>query len=238
MVGPSPRGRGADVAVAHMKLPHSWTGLAKGCVRLRVQTWVAAGVVFMALANPALSAVLEIDPSGDVTVHDRPEVFLSEDGLARPIAVLSPRADISGGALSPTQSNIRASLAAEAERNHLSPALVEAVAWRESGLRQDAVSAKGAMGVMQLMPSTARALGVDPSRASENIRGGVAYLGQMMRRYDGDIVKSLAAYNASPGAVDRYGGPPPYRETQAYVAAILDRLAAASAAPSLQGALK
>ena len=171
-------------------------------------------------------------------MHDRPELFLSDDGQSMPIEPAPPRENRRIAALSPTQSNIRANLAEEARRNHISPALVEAVAWRESGLRQDAVSSKGALGVMQLMPSTARALGVDPTSTSDNIRGGVAYLGQLMRRYDGDIVKSLAAYNASPGAVDRFGGAPPYRETQAYVAAILDRLASVSAAPSLQGALK
>ena len=164
-------------------------------------------------------------------MHDRPEVFLSDDGHSRPIEAVLSREAGRVQALSPSQSNIRANLAEEAKRNHLSPQLVEAVAWRESGLRQDAVSSKGALGVMQLMPSTAKALGVDPTSATDN-------LGQLMRRYDGDIVKSLAAYNASPGAVDRFGGAPPYRETQAYVAAILDRLAAASAAPSLQGALK
>ena len=203
-----------------------------------IMSGLAVGVALMAAPLPAHSAVLEISPSGDVRVHDRPELFLSDDGQSVPIESVVVPEDRGVAALSPTQSSIRANLAEEARRNHLSPALVEAVAWRESGLRQDAVSSKGALGVMQLMPSTARVLGVDPTSTEDNIRGGVAYLGQLMRRYDGDVVKSLAAYNASPGAVDRFGGAPPYRETQAYVAAILDRLAAASAAPPLQGALK
>ena len=74
------------------------------------------------------------------------------------------------------------------------------------------------------MPGTARALGVDPSDSRQNYRGGAAYLHRLLIRYDGDLVKSLAAYNAGPGVVDRYGGVPPYPETRAYVAAVLERL--------------
>jgi soluble lytic murein transglycosylase-like protein len=69
-------------------------------------------------------------------------------------------------------------------------------------------------------------LGVDPDNPVANVAGGTAYLSGLMARYDGDLVKSLAAYNAGPGAVDRWHGVPPYAETRAYVAAILDRLAA------------
>jgi soluble lytic murein transglycosylase-like protein len=75
------------------------------------------------------------------------------------------------------------------------------------------------------MPATARSLGVDPADPVANVAGGTAYLSGLMARYDGDVVKSLAAYNAGPGAVDRWRGVPPYAETRAYVAAILDRLA-------------
>jgi soluble lytic murein transglycosylase-like protein len=112
-----------------------------------------------------------------------------------------------------------------AARDHgLSPALVEAVAWRESRLRVDAVSPVGALGVMQLMPATARALQVDPHDVQQNLQGGARYLRALLGRYGGDLVLALAAYNAGPGAVDRYHGVPPYRETQAYVAAVLGRL--------------
>jgi soluble lytic murein transglycosylase-like protein len=110
------------------------------------------------------------------------------------------------------------------------PALVEAVAWQESRYNQMAVSPKGALGVMQLLPSTASDLGVDPSDLRGNIEGGVAYLAQQLRRYGGDLRLALAAYNAGPGAVDRHRGVPPYAETQTYVRAILARLASASAA--------
>jgi soluble lytic murein transglycosylase-like protein len=77
---------------------------------------------------------------------------------------------------------------------------------------------------MQLMPGTARALGVDASDPDSNIDGGADYLSQMMHRFGGDEAKALAAYNAGPGAVERYGGVPPYAETRAYVTSILGHL--------------
>jgi soluble lytic murein transglycosylase-like protein len=82
------------------------------------------------------------------------------------------------------------------------------------------------MGVMQLMPGTARQLGVDARDVASNIEGGALYLSQMLRRFEGDVPRALAAYNAGPEAVQRYGGIPPYAETQAYVRAILGRLGA------------
>ncbi len=120
---------------------------------------------------------------------------------------------------------------AAAARHSVSPALVEAVAWQESRLNQQAVSPKGARGVMQLMPGTARELGVDAHDLAANVEGGAAYLARMMDEFDGDLVKALAAYNAGPGAVKRHGGVPPYAETQGYVAAVLARLAASTGTP-------
>lgn len=104
--------------------------------------------------------------------------------------------------------------------------LVKAVVWAESGGRQDVVSAKGALGLMQLMPETAAELGVDPRDASENLEGGTRYLRQMLERYEGDrdqLIKALAAYNAGPGSVEEHGGLPPYAETVAYVAKVVRR---------------
>jgi soluble lytic murein transglycosylase-like protein len=88
---------------------------------------------------------------------------------------------------------------------------------------------------MQLMPRTARALGVNPWDSRDNYRGGAAYLGALMARYGGDLVLSLAAYNAGPGAVERYGGVPPFKETQAYVASVLGRLAAVGSGAAYPG---
>lgn len=110
----------------------------------------------------------------------------------------------------------------EARRSHLDPRLVRAVIYVESGENPAAVSPKGAMGLMQLMPATARCLGVDdPMHPRQNIKGGVQYLAQMLERFDGNVRLALAAYNAGPGAVEKFNGIPPYPETQDFVEKVL-----------------
>lgn len=109
-----------------------------------------------------------------------------------------------------------------AARHNVDSRLALAVAKTESGLRQEVVSPAGAVGVMQLMPDTARGLGVrDINDPRENIDGGVRYLKEMLATFDGDVTKAIAAYNAGPNAVKRYSGVPPYAETQDYVSKVL-----------------
>lgn len=105
---------------------------------------------------------------------------------------------------------------------NLDPKLVRAVIQAESGYNQRALSNKGAMGLMQLMPMTAKLLRVsDPWNAEENVRGGTAYLRQLLDRFQGRLEWAVAAYNAGPGAVERHRGIPPYRETREYVRRVL-----------------
>ncbi len=110
-----------------------------------------------------------------------------------------------------------------AVRHGLPPNFVESVARVESAMRPDAVSPKGAIGVMQLMPATARALDADPSDPAQNIEAGTRLLRELLLKYNNDAVKALAAYNAGEGAVDKYRGVPPYAETQSYVDKVIKR---------------
>ncbi|MPY96220.1 MAG: transglycosylase SLT domain-containing protein [Acidimicrobiia bacterium] len=109
-------------------------------------------------------------------------------------------------------------------RHGVDPALVAAVAKAESGFDPSATSPAGALGLMQFMPSTAAGIGIDPLDPAQAIDGGAHYLAAQLERF-GSVELALAAYNAGPGAVESWGGVPPYRETQNYVAKVLDILA-------------
>jgi soluble lytic murein transglycosylase-like protein len=121
-------------------------------------------------------------------------------------------------------SDLRSLAVAAARRHGLDPDLVLAVASVESAFVPTAVSPKGAQGLMQLMPATARALGVtDAFDPEANLDGGARHLQSLIERYKGDVEKALAAYNAGERAVERYKGVPPYRETRSYVKKVLKR---------------
>ena len=115
----------------------------------------------------------------------------------------------------------KAILSAAALSEGVDELFVRAVAKVESGMRQEAMSSKGALGLMQLMPGTASELGVDPKRADQNASGGARYLRSLLERYNYNPVLALAAYNAGPGAVTKYHGIPPYYETRTYVVRVL-----------------
>lgn len=183
----------------------------------------------MFICAPANAQVIEIDSSGEARTYDGPAIFTDDGGdLIRRDEAKKRQSSVENGPDLIAQAAIA---------QGVDPRLLEAVAWQESRGRMNAVSVKGALGVMQLMPGTAAELGVNPADLKDNIRGGAIYLRRQLERF-GSVPLALAAYNAGPGAVLRYGGIPPYRETRDYVSKILRRwtpptaVAAAPKAPA------
>jgi soluble lytic murein transglycosylase-like protein len=156
------------------------------------------------------------------------DAVLRFEPLAEPPPVGAP-ASAPAARLSPQELITHAAL-----RHGLPPQFVHSVARAESAYRPAAVSPKGARGLMQLMPATARRLGADPDNPAENADAGVRYLRELLLKYRNDpwqVRKALAAYNAGPGAVERYRGIPPYSETLRYIERVL-RLYASHSSPS------
>jgi soluble lytic murein transglycosylase-like protein len=133
-------------------------------------------------------------------------------------------APVSGaGASSAFDSEINAAAAS----NGIDPALLKGLVSQESGFNPSARSGAGAVGLTQLMPGTASALGVtNPLDPAQSLQGGAKYLREQLDRFGGDETLALAAYNAGPGAVQKYGGVPPYAETQNYVTSVMSKAAA------------
>lgn len=126
-----------------------------------------------------------------------------------------------------------AEITGAAKRHGLDPALLAGLVKQESGFNANARSGAGAQGLTQLMPATAAGLGVtNPLDPAQSLEGGAKYLAQQLEAFDGDVARALAAYNAGPGAVQRFGGVPPYAETQNYVRAVQSNAAAFRAGSS------
>ncbi|WP_240309506.1 MULTISPECIES: lytic transglycosylase domain-containing protein [Sphingomonas] len=179
-------------------------------------------------AQVAHADVIELAADGSATLKaaDRnsttrlPSAAPSDltDGPDVPVEALT----LTNGPVGPPEYSAMLHQAAEA--HGLSPALLEALVWQESRWHPAVRSRAGAIGLAQLMPGTARDLGVDPTDPTTNLYGGARYLRQQLDRFDGDVERALAAYNAGPGRVLRAAGVPRIAETQSYVRSIVDRL--------------
>jgi soluble lytic murein transglycosylase-like protein len=172
--------------------------------------------VALALSSPASAQIYSWrDADGKLVLSDKPrtgDAATSTYAVHGTIAVLTT--DNSTAKSAPYE----AAITEHARRQQVAADLVRAVIQVESAFNPVAVSSKGAMGLMQLMPATARELGVrNPFDPDQNIRGGVAYLRRLLDRYDGNVELALAAYNAGMGNVEKYGDVPPFKETKNYV---------------------
>jgi len=182
-------------------------------LKLRADRHENSGEMIRLFHNGGVTEV----PSALVSGFEQEEVVTREPAVApAPQIAAAPQSAI------PAPADPRTMVREAAVRSGLPPEFVESVALVESGFRPDAVSPKGALGVMQLMPGTARTLGADPYNTAQNIDAGARLLRDLLLKYDGDVVKALSAYNAGEGAVARYQGMPPYDETRWYVKKVID----------------
>jgi soluble lytic murein transglycosylase-like protein len=158
-------------------------------------------------------------PAAAITGYEEEEIVAAAPPAAIPAAAPVPATP------APAVPDTPVELAAWAARKYQLPdSFVRSVMKAESGFQPNAVSPKGAIGLMQLMPDTARVLGVDPRDPHQNADGGAQYLRQLLARYENDpnqVLLALAAYNAGPAAVERYHGVPPYKETREYILRVL-----------------
>lgn len=173
--------------------------------------------------------------AAEIRVEERDGVLYVENVERPQVVAPQPASPRGEPGATQTAAPYRELIRAAAERHGLAPELVESVIRVESNFEARAVSPKGARGLMQLMPATAAKLGVrNVFDGRQNIEGGVRHLRYLVDRYDGNLALALAAYNAGVEAVGRYGGIPPYPETQAYVARVLRLLQRAAPSASAE----
>jgi soluble lytic murein transglycosylase-like protein len=196
------------------------------------RTAAAFGVAAAFVASPSYAQVMDIAPDGTVSVRDGAgasnfEVVspASDKTVDETGAVIVPAYAYTDVGPAPVPVQYAAALNQAAASANVSPSLLAALVWQESRWNAQALSPKGAMGLAQLMPATARYLGVNPADPISNLNGGARYLRQLLDQFDGNVEKALAAYNAGPGRVRSAGGVPAIAETQNYVTSIVRRIA-------------
>jgi soluble lytic murein transglycosylase-like protein len=193
----------------------------------RLVVLTLAMVVFLPAVAQAQIYVWR-DAAGNLVLSDRPKDPSAQTYTVRAAASPAPTAFRTTKATTGRGAQFDSLIEQNAAAQGVSPHLVRAVIQQESAFNPRARSHKGAMGLMQLMPETAAELGVfDPYDPSENIRGGVQYLKSLLVKFAQNVELALAAYNAGPGAVQKYGAIPPYRETRNYVSKITTAVDAA-----------
>jgi hypothetical protein len=195
----------------------------------------ALGVAAAIGASPASAQVMEIGDDGTVSVRTgagasnfevvTPASDKVVDESGQPVVPAFAFTAVGPAPVPPQFAGVLMQAAAAA---NISPTLLSALVWQESRWNPQALSPKGAMGLAQLMPATARYLGVNPADPVANLHGGARYLRQLLDQFDGNVEKALAAYNAGPGRVRSAGGIPAIAETRNYVSSIVRRIAASS----------
>lgn len=180
------------------------------------------------IALPVRADVIELSPQGVVSVRSGAgaavfDILEVETSVPGPEAVDKPAVAFTRAKPMQVPTRFAGMVEAAAAAANISPKLLAALVWQESRWNANAVSPKGAIGLAQLMPGTARDLGVDPRNPFTNLMGGARYLRQMLNRFDGNLESALAAYNAGPKRVQDANGIPAIRETRAYVKSIVQR---------------
>jgi soluble lytic murein transglycosylase-like protein len=212
---------------------------------LAIMAWVCPSA--RAVEHVTLKNGFELDCVRSETVGDKVRLYLAGSGASSaddsnylevaadaivrvdavaevplPATVKTPLTPTSAASVAPTKEEMHQMLAHAGAAHNIDEDLLASVVRAESGGQVRAVSRTGARGLMQLMPGTASAMGVDDAfQPEQNIAGGSAYLDALLTRYHDNVALALAAYNAGPGAVDKYHGVPPYRETREYVARVI-----------------
>ena len=239
---------GLAVLVAATSLP----GVARAAEHLTLRNGFEMDCARREVLESGRLRLFLMPTSAGVSAVDSSYIDVASDAVARsetipdPVSAVAPvsKAEVkqtSKASAEPTKAEMHTMLASAGTQHNIDEDLLAAVVKAESGGKTYAVSRTGARGLMQLMPGTASAMGVDDAfRPEQNIAGGTAYLDRLLVRYHDDATLALAAYNAGPGAVDKYHGVPPYRETRAYVARVIGefnrrKLAARAAANQVAG---